>query len=543
MEQQLAWAHSYGIGFFMFDWYYRPDVGSHGQGGYINNALERYRAIPDTQGVGYAIWYVNERNYTVPVEEWDHVVDEWATMFQDPQYERIGNKPLFAVLNAPSLLEQFGSVTAVRAAMEKLREAARSRGIPDVFIVAGVYVSAIYPNPAKFPDLSSLRGQGYDAVSQYNYPELPGVVNGRKPLSELALAAQWQWDQFAQASPLPYIPAVMSGWDPRPWDGPRWEGNLMWYSRSPGGVTDFLQNAGDWANAHPRSLPAPDMKAPIVFLEAWNEIGEGSHVLPTRGEGDAYGHAVAKAVFRPPLKAKTFVRVAPLVEEGTRIGVRGALVDANGAGIGDTPVKMQLTVLDGPGIYADYTVTGVAPMNATRFILGYRLNTECSICSGTSEFWLTSMRYTDAGGKTAEVRFTQLPSGWTATPGPAVLEAGETDGQGALHVQVAQGQVGLGQSGAFPLTPGAEYSFTVRARIDSNSLGSGHFVAIFLRDAEVARIRIPLRPAALSLEDVVTRPDGTFSSDFMGAKGNKVGIEVSFGGSITYWPSYARNGP
>jgi len=39
----------------------------------------------------------------------------------------------------------------------------------------------------------------------------------------------------------------------------------------------------------PESAPAP----PLVLIEAWNELGEGSFVVPTAADGTTYGDAIA----------------------------------------------------------------------------------------------------------------------------------------------------------------------------------------------------------------------------------------------------------
>jgi len=80
----------------------------------------------------------------------------------------------------------------------------------------------------------------------------------------------------------------MDGWDPRPWN----ESNI-WFSRSPQEVANFVDAAINWANANPALRAEPSSIPPLVMMEAWNEFGEGSHLLPTVGESTAYGDAVA----------------------------------------------------------------------------------------------------------------------------------------------------------------------------------------------------------------------------------------------------------
>jgi hypothetical protein len=37
----------------------------------------------------------------------------------------------------------------------------------------------------------------------------------------------------------------------------------------------------------------------MVLIEAWNEIGEGSHILPTVGDGTTYGDVLAGMLTGP----------------------------------------------------------------------------------------------------------------------------------------------------------------------------------------------------------------------------------------------------
>jgi Glycosyltransferase WbsX len=137
-----------------------------------------------------------------------------------------------------------------------------------------------------FPDLSPAMADGYDAVSLYNYSF--GTVSGEQDFSLVSEAGQWIWSQAATNSPLPFIAVAMDGWDPRPWN----EGNV-WFSRSPEDVATFVDAVINWANANPALRVEPPPTPPLVMMEAWNEFGEGSHLLPTVGEETTYGDAVA----------------------------------------------------------------------------------------------------------------------------------------------------------------------------------------------------------------------------------------------------------
>jgi hypothetical protein len=72
----------------------------------------------------------------------------------------------------------------------------------------------------------------------------------------------------------------------------------MWYSRTPQDVATFVQGAITWTAANPQLRPEPAPTPPLVLIEAWNEFGEGSHVIPTAG-GTSYGDALAAMLQMP----------------------------------------------------------------------------------------------------------------------------------------------------------------------------------------------------------------------------------------------------
>jgi hypothetical protein len=60
-----------------------------------------------------------------------------------------------------------------------------------------------------------------------------------------------------------------------------------------------VSNAIAWGNTNPSLRPEPPPAAPLVLIEAWNEFGEGSHMLPTVGDGTTFGDALAAMLTGP----------------------------------------------------------------------------------------------------------------------------------------------------------------------------------------------------------------------------------------------------
>lgn len=298
IEQQLVWAREFGINFFVYLWYFKATVFSPDEN--LNSALQLTHALRDRHGMQYAILYVNHPPFAVGPADWAAAVAEWTTYLADPDYLRIDGRPAFFVYDIVGMRDRFGSAAAVANAFSALRTAARARGLPGVYVVGcfGVWNGSAGEDD-RFPDLSWVPGDGYDAVSLYSYGFAPKSTPGELPFSVLADAGRWIWKQGTGKSPLPFIPVAMDGWDPRPWrEGEATSGPLTWYRRRPEEVAEFIEEAIAWAESNPRARPEASSAPPIVMIEAWNELGEGSYLVPTVGDGKAYGAALANVLAR-----------------------------------------------------------------------------------------------------------------------------------------------------------------------------------------------------------------------------------------------------
>jgi hypothetical protein len=111
VEQQLAWAHHFGIDFFVFDWYFKVQVTDPGEN--LNSVLEITHSLPDRHGMQYAILYVNGSPFDVGPADWTSAVNEWVSYMVDPAYVRVNGMPVFFLLNVGQMHQVFGSATAV----------------------------------------------------------------------------------------------------------------------------------------------------------------------------------------------------------------------------------------------------------------------------------------------------------------------------------------------------------------------------------------------------------------------------------------------
>lgn len=300
IERELARAHSFGIDFFIFDWYFNAVANSPDEN--LNSALQITHSLPDRHGMQFAIMYVTGKPFDVGPADWTSAVNEWVGYMTDRDYVRVNGKPLLVVLNIGQMHATFGSSTAVINALGQLRATAQAQGLPGVYVVGNFGMPDGSLGRDSVTDGFSI-GQmdGFDAVSIWAYNYVPPVVNGMLPYTQLSDAGHWTWDQARlHSAPLPFIPSVMDGWDPRPWNEPNpATGDLEWYSRTPQDVATLVSDAIAWANGNASLRPEPSPTPPLVFITSWNEIGEGNHILPTVGEGTSYGDAIAAMLTGP----------------------------------------------------------------------------------------------------------------------------------------------------------------------------------------------------------------------------------------------------
>jgi len=243
----------------------------------------------------YAILYVNGVPWDVQPAAWSTAVNEWVGYMTDPAYLRVNGVPAFFVFDVGQVRAIFGSAAAVNTALGQLRAAAQAQGLPGVYIIGGFGTPDGTMGQETLDAFFSIaQSDGYDALALYNYPFAPPPVFGMLPFSTLSAAGKWVWDQARLHSSLPFIPTAMAGWDPRPLDEVEpISHDLMWYSRTPQDVAAFVSDAITWAQSNPTLRVEPSPDEPMVLIEAWNELSEGSYIVPTVGDGTSYGDALA----------------------------------------------------------------------------------------------------------------------------------------------------------------------------------------------------------------------------------------------------------
>jgi len=574
VEQQLAWAHSFGLNFFLFDWFFNATVVDTGEN--LNSAIEITHALPDRHGMQYAILYCDQSPFTISNSaDWNSAVTEWMGYMTDSAYLKVNGKPLLMVIDMDGMRQAFGSSQAVNAAFSQLRAAAQLHGLPGVYIVGGSYFVGGSPVPAGapsvdgiFPDLSIAVADGYDAVSMYEYAATLGnlgAISGLQPFSVLADTANWLWTEASSRSPLPFIPVAMDGFDPRPQPPPS-PATILWVSRTPQDVTGLVTNAISWAESNPALRPEPAPAPPIVLISSWNELLGDSMLVPTVGDGTSFGDALAASLAAPPTKAVT---ILTLNDSGPTVPNRmatGTLTDGNGAALAGVPVSVAY--IPASGSVSTFQLSGLAPASAVQSTLGYRINTDQTL--SWPAFWyagpaastisLYQFSYIESGNPNnlvANSNFSSGPQAWTLGGQSQIVSSDQGIGQ-MVQVVATAAQSATLDSSPFPVTAGVPFQVSISARVPPSSAGSGYFYLAFEDaggsgsyvpipgpnpNASVKAETIPFTETPLVLATTTTDAAGNFNLSLAALGSQQVLLEGTYAGDAQHWPAYVQVSP
>jgi lipopolysaccharide biosynthesis protein len=229
--------------------------------------------------------YLLEQRYS---EADDRAHIDWLMRaFEDRRYLRVGGRPLFLVYRASTLPDP-------RRTTEIWRDAARRSGAGELYLCR---VESLTEEARVDPS-----AQGFDAAVEFQ-PDWTTLYERRNHFRWHALALtgnlsslwrrnrRFDYERVARLmmeKGLPeYVrhPCVMPGWDNSP---RRSRDAYLFLDSSPRVYREWLSHALETAR---RNAPEP-----LVFVNAWNEWGEGCHLEPCRHFWSAYLEATAEAI-------------------------------------------------------------------------------------------------------------------------------------------------------------------------------------------------------------------------------------------------------
>jgi hypothetical protein len=272
-----------------------------------------------------------------------------------------------------------------------------------------------------------------------------------------------------------------------------------------------------------------------VIFESWNDRPD--YVLP-ESNPDTFT-ALINRYFRT--RTLLSLNLGAINSDQTQ-RITGMLTDPTNVALPKAVVELTMKALEGPGLVAEYRISGTVPVGAIRSDVGFRVNTECG-CQATSDFMLYQVRYTEQDetmGRVPNSNFSSGMNGWGAWGSGSILLERSDQGNGMmLHVKTTTLQDAAINSGSFEVTPNAAYTLTFVARISPASSGSGYFDITF-QDAhgEIKREMIRLESAATPIGTAITDEQGRYEIDLKSLPPGKLLIEANYSGDENYWPAY-----
>ncbi len=294
------------------------------------------------------------------------------------------------------------------------------------------------------------------------------------------------------------------------------ESDSAWMSAAENHFIDYEVRAG---NAPPGQ----------VDFQSWNP--HPAHVLPET-DPTAFTHLIDR-YFRTRTQ---------LTLTNTGGQIHGTL-RAGSAPVAGAAIQITAQPVSGNGTVATYTISGPVPEQAHSAIVGARINSECYSCNGPNDLTVYSFQYSEnSTRKPSTWDFDKGISGWSFGPGAPVFDtAGPSPHTQGLHIKAQPGQAMGFNSTPVAVTPKAQFTLRITARVAPMSIGSGYFALIWFNavGAEPSRVVLLFQPRTTALGTVTTAADGSFKVGNL-PDSNAYEVTADYAGSDTLWPATAK---
>lgn len=270
------------LDFFIFDWYYCEEVGY--EECFMNNALKLFMKAENRNKLSFCSMITNDTHNIGP-QEWTETIDNLLKQFSNSAYFKVDDRPLVLIYLGDKMIDAFGKRRKMDKALLQLKKESIKNGL-------GTPLIGIMNISKK----NFRRMKNVDFISMYNDPtaalRLYGDTTQREFLyDDLQKGEFISWEYYLEFvnRKKSFVPTVTSSWDDRPWVGKdslgNWNTNL-WYERAT--PEEFKQSI---LNAHYFNTYYLPNSYDLIFINAWNEYGEGSYISKMKN-GEFMGEAI-----------------------------------------------------------------------------------------------------------------------------------------------------------------------------------------------------------------------------------------------------------
>jgi len=296
MDREIAAASNHGVDFFSILWYYPQPGGKHQQEAErLNRGLQTYLASTNAGLMSFMVEYCNAEAFSATNDEqWSACVATWLPALRHPSALRVDGRLVFKVHDASRFVMGNGAdAVRCRRQLDELRGAVRAVGLGEMVIGCGVM-----SRTKVAPD--AVIAKVFDFTATYmSIPEVD-VREAEHPYDALAAEARAARALHA-GDPIPWMPYLAAGWNPRPWTHPQSDPNHRRFFTFPTRAewaAELQAVRDDLAGGKRLGIPRRNGSCqPAFTIYAWNEFGEGGIVAPTQGEGAMKLEAI-REVFR-----------------------------------------------------------------------------------------------------------------------------------------------------------------------------------------------------------------------------------------------------
>ena len=302
MEMEIEAATSHGVNVFIYDWYWYDDRP------FLEQCLDNgfLRARNNDKMKFYLMWanhpaenLWDKRTSDNPVLIWDSAVDRKTfekivdrtidKYFKHPSYYKIDGKPVYMIYSLHDLVRGLGGPKETKEALEYFREKTARAGFPGLELQVCVRNKGYhtYKVSEDMNMLEFIKYAGFDSAALYQYCH---ITNMKKDYNDAVEIVNKEYKEVCEDLTIDYYPHVSLGWD----SNPRYNvfHDDICTNNTPENVEKAFEIAKKYVDEHPQ------MKAPLITVNSWNEWTETSYLQPD----DIYGYGYLEAIKKVFLK-------------------------------------------------------------------------------------------------------------------------------------------------------------------------------------------------------------------------------------------------
>lgn len=297
MEMQINAAADHGVNVFMYDWYWydnRPFLEQCLDNGYLkaknNDRVKFY--IMWANHTATSLWDKRTSELDTPI--WDGAVNRQTfeyivkytidKYFSHPSYYKIDGKPVYMLFDLRNFVRGLGGVKEALDALEYFRNEVVKAGFPGIDIHASVRNKTYrgFKLDDKTDIASFIKQAHFDGLTHYNFVDYAPM---NRHYLELLEDSKAEWKNLEESFGIQVYPNVSLGWD-NTLRFKETRKDLRALDNTPENVQKGFELAKEYVDSH------PNMKAPLILVNSWNEWTEGSYLEPD----DLYGYGYLETI-------------------------------------------------------------------------------------------------------------------------------------------------------------------------------------------------------------------------------------------------------